>query len=100
MKLYEAAKLIRAKNAGPFILTIDILFATQEMYDRVRVSDRINKEVISNLYNVPVEEVQEYFSPKALAIKYSFKRPHFAGALDDVDIYGGQYHAPLVMIDM
>ena len=34
-KLYELAKLIRSKNAGPFVVTMDILFPDHDMYQRV-----------------------------------------------------------------
>ena len=35
MKLYEYAQLIRSKNAGPFMLTIDIIFPTDDVYMKV-----------------------------------------------------------------
>lgn len=100
MKLYEVAKLIRAKNAGPFILTIDILFENQEKYERVVKSSVLNKELISSLFNTPVEEVQYYESPLAMAIKFSIPRPAACGDFHDTDMFGGQFHAPLVNIEI
>ena len=100
MKLHEMAKLIRAKNAGPFMLTIDILFETDELYEKAKSSGVLTKETVAKQYGIPVDEVFEYFSPKAKAIKYSFKRPYLAGAYGDIDIYGGQYHSPLVMLEI
>src|ERR1700674_4503712 len=38
MKLAELASLIRSKNAGPFILTFDIMFPDDESYLRVKNS--------------------------------------------------------------
>jgi len=32
-KLSEIAKVCKSKNAGPFEVTIDIMFETREMYD-------------------------------------------------------------------
>ena len=30
MKLYQKAKLIRSKNAGPFMMTLDIIFPDRQ----------------------------------------------------------------------
>ena len=37
-KLHELASLIRSKNAGPFQLTIDIMFDDQATYDAMSVA--------------------------------------------------------------
>jgi len=34
-KLRDIAKVIKSKNAGPFEITIDIMFDTEGVYDRV-----------------------------------------------------------------
>ena len=36
----ELAKLVRSKNAGPFVMTIDIMFADEETYNKVKKSAR------------------------------------------------------------
>ena len=42
-KLYELAKLIRSKNAGPFVVTMDILFPDHDMYQRVLESGALDR---------------------------------------------------------
>ena len=37
----ELARLIRSKNAGPFELTFDIMFADREVYERVKQSGNV-----------------------------------------------------------
>ena len=100
MKLYEAAKLIRAKNAGPFILTIDILFETPEKYEKVKNSGVLTPERIGSLFHISANEVQYYESPLAMAIKFSIPRPTPCGDFYDTDMFGGQFHAPLVNIEI
>lgn len=100
MKLYEAAKLIRTKNAGPFMLTIDILFEDEETYKRVLAVHVLTRELIARLYEVPVDSVDFYQCPLAYALKFSFPRKHFVGDFEDSDIFGGQYHSPLVNIEI
>lgn len=34
-KLCEVAQLIRSKNAGPFMITIDVIFPDRGIYDKV-----------------------------------------------------------------
>jgi len=98
--LGELAKLIRSKNAGPFTLTFDIMFETEETYRRVLRSRVLTKGVFAKLYRVPEGEVMFFEHDAARAIKISIPRPAIQGARDDGDMYGGQQHAPLVTLPM
>jgi len=100
MKLYEMTKLIRSKNAGPFIITIDILFETEELYRKVVGTGVLSKELISELYRIPKDDVQMYLSPNALVIKFSYPRHVPTGDFYDMDLYGCQHHAPLVNLEV
>ncbi len=100
MKLYELAKMIRSKNAGPFVLTIDILCESDEAYKKVESSNVLTKELVSRLYKVPEESVSVYHLPLAKAIKFSFPRKYPSGSFGDYDVYGAQFHEPIVMLDI
>lgn len=100
MKLYELAKLVRSKNAGPFYLTIDILFANLEIYEKVKQSGVLNAAFISGIYGIPEQAVQSFACDEAMAIKFSFPRPVVAGDFADTDVFGGQQHGPLVDIEI
>lgn len=95
--LKDISNVIRSKNAGPFELTFDILLKEQDMFEKLRAADIINKQTIANLYRIPVEDVLSivYF-PNAKAIKATIVRPMPSGALGERDVYGAQQHAPLV----
>ncbi len=97
MKLTELATVIRTKNAGPFELTIDIIFKDQETYERVKEANSINASVIADLYGVPETDILTaiYFDP-ALAFKATMKRKKPCGEFGETDIYGAQQHAPLL----
>ena len=96
-QLKDIANVIRSKNAGPFELTLDVLLKEEEMFQKLREADVINKEVIAKLYQIPEEDVLSivYF-PNAKAIKATIVRPLASGALGERDVYGAQQHAPLV----
>ncbi len=99
-RLRDLAKLIRSKNAGPFLLTLDIMFDTKEVYERVRDSGVLSKDAISSLYNTPVEDIHLVNFDPAYAIKFTIPRPVFQGELDDRDVFGGQQYGPLVDIEV
>ena len=95
--LKDVANVIRSKNAGPYELTLDVLLRDDEVFERVRKADIINKNTIAELYHIPVEDVLSivYF-PNARAIKATIVRPCASGALQERDVYGAQQHGPLV----
>jgi hypothetical protein len=94
--LGELASLIRSKNAGPFALTIDIMFDDAAVFERVKASGRINAAAVAKAYRTPVEQVAFFFVDNALAIKASIPRRAFQGDLRDADGHGGQQY-PLLM---
>ena len=95
--LKDIASVIRSKNAGPYELTLDVLLQSDEMFEKLRAADVINKKSIAALYGLPGEDVLSivYF-PNARAIKATLVRPLPSGAMGERDVYGAQQHAPLV----
>jgi len=98
--LGELARLIRSKNAGPFELTFDIMFAEPEVYERVRDFGALTREVVAAQYGLLSEEVKFFVCDNALAFKASIPRPNFQGDLRDSDNHGGQQYAPLMDIEI
>jgi hypothetical protein len=99
-RLDQIAKVIRSKNAGPFCLTLDILFADQGSYQRVVDANVITRERMSELYRQPPEEVRVFHHKQALAMKISLVRKVPAGAIRDTDLYGAQHHVLLYPIEI
>jgi hypothetical protein len=100
MRLHQLAKLVRSKNAGPFTLTIDVMFGDRSSYERVRDSGALAPDVVARLYNLPVEQVRVFTHDAALAVKISFPRTVVSGSRGDTDVYGGQFHSPLVDVEI
>ena len=55
--LRDIAKVVRSKNAGPFEITLDIIFKSKEDYEAVKRSGVITRELVSELYNVPTQAI-------------------------------------------
>ena len=99
-QLWEITRLIRSKNAGPFVLTFDIMFDDPNLYRITRDSGAITKNVIAELYNLSADDVMLFNCDNALAIKVSIPRPYPSGDLEDSDVFGGQQFAPLVNLQI
>ncbi len=99
--LKDLASVIRSKNAGPYELTLDIIFKTREIFEHVVEQGVINPGLISRLYKVPGDKVISVveFAP-AMAIKATIVRPVVCGDAGDTDVYGAQQHAPLLHVEV
>lgn len=95
MRLYDLARVIRSKNAGPFTLTIDLFFSDDDGFKRVMNSPSFQKQKIASLYHVSSEAVQIHPFSEIRAIKVSLPRLVSSGAPNDQDVYGSQQHFPL-----
>ncbi|HWL13437.1 MAG TPA: DUF4387 domain-containing protein [Ureibacillus sp.] len=101
VKLVEKAKILRSKNAGPFEITLDVLFDSKKDYEEVKGSDVITKEKIAEIYNLSIEDIHHlvYFD-QALGIKITIARKISSGSPGDRDVYGAQQHAPLMNLEL
>ncbi|MDO4938468.1 MAG: DUF4387 domain-containing protein [Lachnospiraceae bacterium] len=100
-KLKDVAKIIRSKNSGPFELTLDVIFADDEMFEKASRSKIITKDRIAEIYGIDrdtIIDIIEY--PVARAIKTTLVRPIASGALGERDVYGAQQHAPLMEMEV
>jgi hypothetical protein len=100
MKLAELASLIRSKNAGPFVLTFDIMFAHDDTYLRVKNSGALSIARFAKLFQCPENSVLFFECDNARAFKFSIPRPLVQGDLGDGDLHGGQQFIPLMDIEI
>lgn len=101
MILSEVASIIRSKNAGPFHITLDVLFSKENLFNKVKNSNIWNKDTISNIYGIKKSDIMECLTfEKAKAFKCTIKRKIPSGSFGDTDIYGAQQHIPLHGIEI
>ena len=89
-------KLARSKNAGPFVISIDLVFPDRATYESIRDSGAISRETIALVFGVAparVSEVIEYAAANALKVNLYRERP--AGSFGETDLYGSQHGALL-----
>lgn len=98
--LAELTSVLRSKNAGALLCTLDLMFEDQSTYEKVRDSGVLTPSLIADLYGLSDNEVSIIPYDVAYAIKITIPRLHKSGDPDDSDIYGAQQHAPLLDIDI
>jgi hypothetical protein len=96
--LYDLCSLVRSKNAGPFVLTFDLMLSDEESYQRVRRADPLKRAMVAQLYGREEGAVSVVYCDNALAIKISMPRPVVQCDPGDGDCYGGQQYVPLLSI--
>ena len=101
MRLYDCARTIRSKNAGPFTLTVDLVFADQLSFERALAATSLTPERIATLYQVDAGAIRIIPFATIHTIKVTMPRPDAgSGAPGDRDVYGCQQHFPLAEIEI
>lgn len=99
-RLIDLASVLRSKNAGALLCTLDVMFEEEATYKRVRDSGVLTAGLIAKLYGISDNAVSIIPYDVAYAIKITIPRLHKSGDPDDSDIYGAQQHAPLLDIEI
>jgi hypothetical protein len=99
-RIRDIAKACKSKNAGPFELTIDVVFDERSMYERVRATGVLGPGLFARLYNVRPEDVLFTEYPAGNAFKATVPRLVASGDVGDTDVYGAQQHAALLDVEI
>ena len=99
-ELWQFTKLIRSKNAGPFELTFDIMFKDRDSFRTVMAGGKLSPELIAQLYKTDLPQIRFFVIESLLTVKISIPRPVFSGDVGDTDVYGGQFHGPLIRLQV
>lgn len=97
--LGDCCDIVRSKNAGPFLITIDLMFSDYETYRSVLEGGFLSKEVVAAAYGIPVTEILVFETLDALrAVKFTYRRRRSSGSPGESDCYGMNQEAPLLNI--
>ncbi|OZI34943.1 hypothetical protein CAL29_15955 [Bordetella genomosp. 10] len=101
--LQALADVLRSKNAGPFQITIDIMFNQEDAYRRVLASGVVTPANIAPRYQVDAAQVRVIPFDRVRAIKVTLPRRwgvNGSGSSFDRDVYGAQQHGPLADLEI
>lgn len=94
----DLALEVRAKNAGPFWVTMELFMRDDAGY-RIVADDRfLDEQVVGELYRVDPSTVRIFRISALNVVKISFPRPVPQGSLRDRDMHSGQHHVPLALL--
>ena len=96
----DLAVVCKSKNAGPYEVTIDAVFADKEIFEKVKASGVLCEDLFARLYNVRADEIIFTGYDAGLAFKATLPRLIPAGDIGDTDVYGAQQHAPLLAVEV
>lgn len=91
-------KQVRAKNAGPFWVTIDIFCGTDKSYQYL--NDKLAVTQIAAVLQQPVETIKRFDIPSLHVIKFSLPRPVVQGHRSDRDMHGAQWAVLIEEMDV
>ena len=86
--LGSVVEKVRSKNAGPFIITIDIFCKREEVYKKIETS--LTKKFLSKYLNVKEGSIKIYLIDNLKVVKVSLDRLFIQGSRFDRDIHGAQ----------
>lgn len=98
--LLDYCSLIRSKNAGPFVLTFDLMCREVVHFETLVASQKLTRELIADLYSCEADDVTLVNHRSALAVKISIPRPVVQGSVRESDMYAGQQYVPLLDIEL
>ena len=99
-RICDIAAVCKSKNAGPFELTIDVVFDEPALFERVKRTGVLGPALFARLYGVRTEDVLFTVYDAAYAFKATLPRLVPAGDIGDTDVYGAQQHAPLLDVEV
>ena len=95
----ELCNIVRTKNAGPFLFTLDIVFRERDVYEAVKKHGLLSREIVAAAYGVPIEEVVVFETfDNVMAVKATLKRKIRAASPGDSDVYEMTQEVPALTI--
>jgi hypothetical protein len=104
--LGSISKLLRSKNAGPYEITLDIMFDSEEKYQLVKRSSMLKTVSMARLFGISEDEiVWDGFFDQALAYKVTIPRlrngkPATSGGYMENDVHGSQMYIGLMNMEL
>ncbi|KXH68918.1 hypothetical protein CSAL01_04067 [Colletotrichum salicis] len=104
--LSDISRVLRSKNAGPYEITIDVIFESESIFNAARESGLLSPPHVADALGISEDEIvwTGFFEP-ALAFKVTIPRfrggkKASAGSFMENDIHGSQQHLGLSILKL
>lgn len=99
--LRDLAAVVRSKNAGPFLVTIDVFFDDDATFDRVRRSGVLEAASVGATYGIdPAQVSGPYWDTAARGAKVSFPKTPNGNDPACTDMFGAHQHVPVAALEV
>ena len=88
VRLCDIAAKVRSKNAGPFLVTLDVFFKSST--DFTAYSGCLTSRAVADLCKIDQSQVRRFELPELKVVKFSFPRSVVQGSRLDRDMHGAQ----------
>lgn len=99
-KVREVCRHVRSKVAGPFWVTMDLMFDSQENYERYSQSQTLSAESIGEIYGIDPASVKHYPVPTLQVLKISYPRRSSQGGVEERDLHSGQQYTYILDLEL
>lgn len=99
-KLKDVCRHVRSKNAGPFWITVDLFFDSEENFRRYGNAQVLGPELFCRLYGTDANHVKLQSVESLRVVKISYPRTHPQGWAGERDMHGGQQFARLLDVEL
>jgi Domain of unknown function (DUF4387) len=100
-KIQDMTAALRSKNAGPFMITVDLFFANEADFDAVRDSNVLSVANVAIAYRVLESGVVgPFWHRDALMAKVTVPKHSSCQDVFCNDIFGSQQHFPIAQLEV
>jgi hypothetical protein len=99
--LGELARVVRSKVAGHTRLTFDIIFDDRSLFEHVKSTGVISRDLFARLYRLSPDEITDFTVFDAgCAFKATIVRPlrNEIEGIGESDVFGSNQHIPLLTV--
>jgi hypothetical protein len=82
--------------AGAFLLTLDIVPVTAELFERLQADRTLESDLVARLLGVDRADLRVTYYRQSNAVKITIPRRVSGGSPDDHDVDGAQQFVPLL----
>ena len=104
--LGDISRLLRSKNAGPYEITLDVMFDSEAEYQLVKKSNFLNSTSMAMLFEIDKNEIiWNGFFDQALAYKVTIPRlrngkPTASGGYMENDVHASQQYIEFMNLEL
>lgn len=96
----DVCRHVRSKNAGPFWVTFDLFFNSQENFERYCQSPSLSPKLFERLFDADPKQVKHFVVESLKMVKISYGRAQPQGGIVERDMHCGQQFVRLLDVEL